>query len=266
MFAPLKAGYRIGKAGLTGSMGAQTMAGAGIGAVAGAAGGYDINSAIEGAAKGAIFGGVAGAAFGGATRGIAAAPDKLLNAKGFQKAYQLKQPPVFGPKTLQQHMYGPKTLADTQAASYMHQAKISPLASMGRGAFGAGQAAASGAARAGAFGLDHFGAIAGVAAAGATGAAILGGVGKHQGSIQSMSSPTLDGAKMNADYNQQAIAAGELGQIGGGQVGTASQMAGNFEYATWMQTVGSMASNTTGGRLAASAGGVVQGLHAGRHG
>lgn len=140
-------------------------------------------------------------------------------------------------------------------------------AGLARGAYNVGGAVGSSLLRVGAFIGRHPLAVAGAAGAVAGGAYLGIARMEKQGMMQSAESPTMIGAVMNVDYNQQAVAAAELGQIGGGTIGPASEMAPRFNYANWMASVGKMAlSKSATGRMVDSTIGLPQGLHAGRHG
>lgn len=123
----------------------------------------------------------------------------------------------------------------------------SPVGLAGKGLWGAGKKAAGPAGRglkgAAWFALEHP-----VMTLGA-GAAAFGGWSYLQSDTPS---PTMTGATMNVNYNQQAIAAQEL-QMGmispSGMVGTAPQMMGRMHRAMMQSTYG-----------------LTQGLHRGRHG
>ena len=138
------------------------------------------------------------------------------------------------------------------------------IGKIGRGTSSAGGSLVRGSARAATFIAEHPTAIAAAVGTAAAGTALYAAANRQ--SIQQMESPTLAGADISPDYNKQAIAAAEIGPIGGGMTGSAQQMQGQFEYANWMQQVGSMIADSPGGRMAQSTYGLVNGLHAGRHG
>ena len=118
------------------------------------------------------------------------------------------------------------------------------------------------------WGLNHPMAVAGIAGGLYAGASVAGVIGTRMGSIQPTGSPYMSGAtKATINYNQQAMMLQEMGQIGGGTVGTPDQMRGNFEYAKWMSEASMTALGATRtGRFLDSTIGLPQGLHQGRHG
>lgn len=122
--------------------------------------------------------------------------------------------------------------------------------------------------KAGMWTLNHPMAVAGIAGGLYAGASAAGAIGAHTGAIQSGESPYMSGStKATINYNQRAIMLQEMGQIGGGTIGTPDQMQGRFDYAKWiseasMTTLGA----TRTGRLMDSTIGLPQGLHRGRHG
>jgi hypothetical protein len=92
----------------------------------------------------------------------------------------------------------------------------------------------------------------------------------QRGQTQSMDSPALTGARMSVNYQQEAMMAAELGQIGGGSIGTYDQMRQQFEPSNWgdsMRSVsGNIASRSRTARFMDSTVGLPQGLHSRRHG
>jgi hypothetical protein len=126
---------------------------------------------------------------------------------------------------------------EEQAMSVSYQFMQSPLA---KGTRGLADMMATG----GRFAVNHPYMLAGGALGGAAVMSYEGqGTGLHQ------SSPTLEGAEMNTRYDQQAIAAQELGQMGAGLRGSYPMMSGPWNRAMQQSTHG-----------------LVQGLHMGRHG
>lgn len=270
LFKPISGAFSMGRAVVGGGVGMQIGGGIAIGAVAGAAGGYDINSAVEGAAKGAIFGAIGGGLFAGVRRGAGPAAKKagnwMINSGGFDRRAALKSQissPV-GPKMKGGQFFTNMPIGWGKDMSFVEQAKGSGIAKIGRAAGRAGGSTARGSARVAAFVMEHpvaIGSAIGVAAGGAALYSVA-----NRTSIQQMESPTLTGVDISPNYNQQAIMAAEMGPIGGGLIGSAQQMEGQFEYANWMKQVGSMKDNSSSGRMAQSTSGLVQGLNAGRHG
>lgn len=223
LFKPVSTGIKIGKAALVGSAPTQIAIGAGVGAITGAAQGWDINSAIEGAGKGALLGTIGAGMFAGAQRSALpvgkAAGNWLFKQGGARK---------------------------------LGVAGFNVTKNVGRGALGVTK-----------FAANHpllSGATVGTVLVGPS---VMDSV--SNGYVQTFQSPTIEGAEVNTRYDQQVIAAAELGQIGTGAVGSAPEMRQSFEYANWMQQVGSMVRESPAGRMAQSATGLVQGLHAGRH-
>lgn len=251
-------------------LGLGAASGAAMGGIAGAAGGYDFNSRIEGAAKGALLGSVIGAGVAGALPAASKTGRWLTNAKGFETRATIRQrmkapigpkQQIPGIKEPQFHTKMPVKWG--KQASLTEQLKNTPVARAGSAAIGAAPGAVRGVGRTLEFMSKHSGLMLAGAGAAIGSATLYGAANKRH--LQTLESPTMEGAKMTSSYNQRAIAAAEIGQIGGGTIGTAEQMQGQFEYANWMQQVGSMATDSGAGRLAQSADGLVQNLHAGRH-
>lgn len=112
--------------------------------------------------------------------------------------------------------------------------------------------AASGALKAGRWAFENPGKI--MAGAGL----LYGGAKLNEAAVGQLpsTSPTLDGVKVNTSYNQQMIAAAQMGQIGTGTTGTAPQMYPSFQREAY-KSARRMSPDTTSG--------LVQGLHRSRH-
>jgi len=249
LFSPVQGGISLASKALVGNNITRAGLGAVVGGIAGASQGYDSTSRIKGFAKGAFVGGVAGGLAGkvpsvlkGAAQ-VGGATWKVNMALGARSA--MKQARLF---ELGAGGIGP--LPKSAMPGKFANLAASP---MGRTVKGVGRMITNPAPY-----LIAGGAVAG-------GVALLGAT--QRGATQNLESPTLGGAQVNIRYDQQMMAAQELGQIGVGSIGAAPQMVERFQRATMMDQVGSLARRTPGGRvLADSANGLVQGLHAGRHG
>ncbi len=90
--------------------------------------------------------------------------------------------------------------------------------------------------------------------------------GASAGTHQSLSSPFLEGAQMDASYDQQMMMSEQMGQIGGGELGSAEVMQGQFQESEWMQdAAASVVSGSKTGRFVNSTVGLPQAMHNGRH-
>lgn len=232
----------------------RTAFGAGVGAAAGFLGtDYESPTLTANAMlRGAMFGGLAG--FGTATVGKVAAKGLKANQALGRRAYlnQLSGPRLpsgdffsygatggpFNPQEAMRRSIGPFTAFGSSPMGFATRKFGKAGAKVGRGGGKYFSKAAM-------FALEH---------PIATGGIIGGGViaGKLSGVTEDpFISPTMTGVKVNTKYDQQAIAASELqaSMISPiGAVGSAPQMMGNM-HRTMMQ----------------STGGLVQGLHRGRH-
>jgi len=244
------AGLSAGKEAVFGSTASSMIAGTVIGGITGASQGYDLNSTIEGAARGAVLGGAAGGVFGVAKTGVRGI-GKLPKAY-WENAER---------RTIARTPFG----TSVSKKEIMKEAIINRPMQMAKNIASDASFVGKGIGKAALFGIEHPLLTGGVAAVGIGSIALARK--SNASNLQSMTSPTLEGASVKTNYNEQALAAQRMGQIGSGSFGSAEQMGQQFQNANWMEQVGSLAmNNTRTGRFAQSASGLTFGLHEGRHG
>ena len=196
-------------------------------------------------AHGALLGGLAGSllrrSIGGAVKYAPGMARKALNVEGFSTAARFNLTDFAELRLAGRFSaMGPRTLADTQARSFLHQAGQTAPGAIVRGV-GATTAAA------GRFAERHPALVGGMVIGGGF-AVMAAGMTPDEIAPQS---PTLNNIEVEANFNQQAIAAEQMMMSAVapmGVVGSANQMMGPFQR-----------------RLQESTTGLVQGLHRSRH-